>query len=167
MKIGGIFIIILLIFNLLCAASPRAQNADSAAVRKSSPRGALIRSALVPGLGQFYNKKYIKAGVFTVGESYLIYNIATDWKAASRHKKNFQSSSDPVYQAQEFAEYEKYRDRKNLNLWITAAVVFYSMFDAYVDAHLSDFNQPDKAFEAYLEPMPDNGIRLMVELNFR
>jgi hypothetical protein len=32
------------------------------------------------------------------------------------------------------------------------------MFDAYVDAHLSDFDQKDKAFEVYIGPGHDDDI---------
>ena len=152
---------------VIMAAPAQSQPADSLPSKSVSPTGALVRSALVPGWGQFYNKKYIKAGVFALGESYLIYSIATNWKKADDHKSNFQGSADPLYRALEFAEYEKYRDRRNLNLWIMAAALFYSMFDAYVDAHLADFNQSDKAFEARLEPTPDDGVRLVLDIRIR
>ena len=45
-------------------------------------------------------------------------------------------------------------------MWFLAATIFYSMFDAYVDAQLSDFEQTDKAFEVYLGPGQMNDIEV-------
>jgi hypothetical protein len=134
---------------------------DSTQIRRTNPTGALLRSAFVPGLGQLYNRKYIKAVIFAAGESWLAYGIYNDWKEADRHEKNFRSATDdPIYQAKEFSEFEDARDRRNLKMWILAVTIFYSMFDAYVDAQLSDFDQPDKAFEVYLGPGENDDIRI-------
>lgn len=139
---------------------------DSVNIRRTNPAGALLRSAFVPGWGQLYNRKYIKATVFGAGESWLAYGIYNDWKAADRHEKNFRSASeDPEYQAAEFKKFESERDSRNLKMWILAMSIFYSMFDAYVDAQLSDFNQTDKSFEVYLGPGKDEDIEVSLTFN--
>jgi hypothetical protein len=139
--------------------------ADSTRIRRTNPTGALLRSAFVPGLGQLYNRKYIKAVIFAAGESWLGYGIYNDWKEADRHEKNFRSApDDPVYQAREFSEFEDARDSRNLKMWILAVTIFYSMFDAYVDAQLSDFDQPDKAFDVYLGPGENDDIRISLAI---
>ncbi len=140
---------------LVLAIVPRGycQAPDSVEVRKTNPTGALLRSAFVPGWGQLYNRKYIKAVIFAAGEGWLAYGIYDDWKDANRHEDNFKSAiDDPIYQAAEFEKFEDARDSRNLKMWFMAAAIFYSMFDAYVDAQLSDFEQADKAFEVYLGP---------------
>lgn len=137
------------------------QAPDSAEVRKTNPTGALLRSAFVPGWGQLYNRKYIKAVIFAAGEGWLVYGIYDDWKKANRHEDNFKSAfDDPIYQAAEFEKYESARDSRNLKMWFLAAAIFYSMFDAYVDAQLSDFEQADKAFEVYLGPGEINDLEI-------
>lgn len=134
--------------------------------RKISPGGALLRSAFVPGWGQLYNKKYIKSGLFALGEGWLAYGIYDNWKKADRHEKNFKSAIDnPEYQASEFSKYETTRDRRNLKIWIIAATVFYSMFDAYVDAQLADFDQSDKSFEVFIGPGQNDNIMLSLTFN--
>ena len=133
--------------------------------KKINPTGALFRSAFVPGWGQYYNKRYIKGSIIAAGESYLIYGIVTNWRASNKHKKNFESTDDMAYKGSEFALYEKTRDKRNKRMWILAAVVFYSMFDAYVDAQLSDFSETDKAYEVYIEPSRNDGV--MLTLNFK
>ena len=153
-----------LICGILILSAAPARGQDSLAVdrHKSSPTGALLRSALIPGWGQLYNGKYIKAGIFAVGEGYLIWHICRDWRDANRHESNFKSSTDPQYQALEFDQFKKAEDRRNIKIWILALTVFYSMFDAYVDAHLADFDQADEAFEISLSSVNGDGIGMLL-----
>lgn len=149
----------------LCQEAELFAGADSTKIRRVNPTGALLRSAFVPGWGQLYNRKYIKSVVFAAGESWLAYGIYNDWKEADRHEKNFRSAGDdPVYRAREFAKFEDARDSRNLKMWIMAVVIFYSMFDAYVDAQLSDFDQTDKAFEVYLGPGENDELKLKLAI---
>jgi hypothetical protein len=163
--------IILPLSAMLFLSPAFAQKADTLAtdsighIRKLSPTGALARSALVPGWGQFYNHSYIKGTIIAAGESYLIYGVYNYWRDADRHQHNFENSSDPVYKTSEFNKYSSARDQRNIRLWILAATVFYSMFDAYVDAQLSDFNQTDKAYQVFLAPTQDAGMQLV--MNFK
>lgn len=119
----------------------------------------LLRSAVLPGWGQFYNRQYIKATIFAAGEWYLIIGIAQDWRKTSRYSKSFNAATDLAEKGVQFNNYIKYRDRRNLKLWVLAATIFYSMFDAYVDAQLSDFNQSDKSYQAYIGPTIDGGVQ--------
>ncbi len=143
------------------------QRPDSLHVRKVNPTGALLRSAFVPGWGQFYNRKYIKATIFAGGEGYLIYGIAKYWRDANHHRSNFEHSSDYAFQSSEFDKYTTARDSRNLRLWLMAASIFYSMFDAYVDAQLSDFNQTDKAYQVFLSPAPSDGLQLVLNIKIK
>jgi hypothetical protein len=105
-----------------------------------SPMGALLRSAAVPGWGQFYNKKYVKAFVVMVGESYLVYRLAYNWDLADQAFDRFSAESDPGIRNRYYLDYEFYQDRRDLFMWLTGVTVFLSMIDAYVDAHLSGFD---------------------------
>jgi hypothetical protein len=102
-----------------------------------------------------------------IGEGYLMYGIYTKWKDANRHKTNFRGTADPIYKASEFSLYEKSRDSRNLKMWLLAATIFYSMFDAYVDAQLADFDQTDKAYEVFIEPVGHDGIGIAMTLNIK
>ena len=139
---------------------------DSLKIETPNPTGALLRSAFVPGWGQFYNKKYIKATIIAGIEIYLINGVYTHWRDADRHKTNFQGADDdPDYQALEFSRYESALDKRGTFTWFLVATVFYSMFDAYVDAHLSNFDQEDKAFQVYLGPGDKDEIKLALTFN--
>ena len=144
------------------------QAPDSVKIRKVNPAGALLRSAFVPGWGQLYNRKYIKAVIFAGGQGWLAYGIYDDWKEANRHEKNFKGAvDDPLYQAAEFDRFESARDSRNLKMWIMAAAIFYSMFDAYVDAQLSDFEQTDKSFEVYIGPGEMNDFEISLTFHIK
>jgi TM2 domain-containing membrane protein YozV len=133
--------------------------------RALSPTGALFLSLAVPGGGQVYNGQYIKAILYGGTEVYLIKYVAWRWKWMNRYQTDFQNSDDEEYKARQFALYEKMRDSRNLHLWLTGLVVFLSIFDAYVDAHLRDFEQTDKAFDVYLAP-EDDRVQLNLVYNF-
>lgn len=130
---------------------------------KPWPTGALLRSAIVPGWGQVYNGQYIKAVIYGGTEMALAYTTIHYWKQMDTHQKNFMNSTNRTYQAQEYFYYQNSRDNRNLFLWLTGLTFFISIFDAYVDAHFADFNEQDKAFDAYLTPKKDG---LYLSLNF-
>lgn len=103
---------------------------------RRSPMGALLRSVAVPGWGQFYNHKYVKSAVVFSAESFFLVKAAQWWKKTEDQYDRVQESSS----GREFTTYINYRDRRNDYLWLAGLSVFLSMFDAYVDAHLSGFD---------------------------
>jgi len=121
-------------------------------IRGPWPTGALLRSVIFPGWGQLYNKKYLKAAIYGGLEIYFGYTARQRWKEMDQHQYNFQHADDPLLKAQEFNLYEESRDSRNIYLWVTGLTLFISMFDAYVDAHLANFDQPDKVFNVQIVP---------------
>ncbi len=151
---------------ILFTAPAKCQRQDSVAVRKTNPTGALFRSVFVPGWGQFYNRKYIKSAVIAGIEIYLINEAYHYRHKANIHKDHFTSAViDTAYRDAEFALYEKALDKRGNASWFLAATIFFSMFDAYVDAHLSDFDQTDKAFDVYIGPGRDEDIKAVITFN--
>jgi len=124
-------------------------------LERKSPLGALLRSVTFPGGGQFYNRKYFKGIVVFGAETTFITLAAIEWSRMNTHKKNFQNPDYPD-RYWEFEQFQFYEDRRNLFLWITAGIVFLSMFDAYVDAHLYNFDR---------EEVRDLSISLIPESN--
>ena len=125
------------------------------ALERKSPTGALLRSVAFPGWGQFYNRKYFKSAIVFGAEATFITLAAIEWGRMNKHKRNFQNPDYPD-RYWEFEQFEFYEDRRNLFLWITAGIVFLSMFDAYVDAHLYNFDR---------EEVRDLSISLAPEVN--
>ena len=124
-------------------------------LKHKSPMGALFRSVAFPGWGQFYNGKYFKSLVVFGTETTFITLAVIEWGRRNEHKRNFEHlPPDHPDKAWEFEQFRFYEDRRNLFLWITAGIVFISMFDAYVDAHLYNFDK---------EKVPDFSISLIPE----
>lgn len=109
------------------------------------PSTALLRSVVVPGWGQLSNRKYFKAALVLGLESYLIYKAIDKGRQASDWKEKWleaQNSQDPDLSGMTsiyFSNYSSYRNGRNTQYWLLALTVFLSMFDAYVDAHMSPF----------------------------
>jgi hypothetical protein len=110
----------------------------------------MIYSAVLPGLGQIYNKKWWKVPIVYVGFGALagstIYN-ATNY---SRYKSKYiymlendleEYESQSIYEVQWYKNtHRKYRDR-----FIIATAGFYllQILDASVDAYMIDFDVSD------------------------
>lgn len=137
---------------------------------KPDPKKAVIYSAIFPGLGQMYNRKYWKLPIIYggfLGLSYGIswngqyygdykdaYNgiIAEDfrsnenfnkWKDMAPSRMRTQNISDTDAQWLR-GQFKRKKDvyRRNRDLCIIGAIGVYAlcMIDAYVDAHLFDFD---------------------------
>lgn len=91
------------------------------------PRGAMIRSVLVPGWGQFYNEKWFKGIIIAGAECGLVANAIVQNQFAVHAKTTL--------------DREFYVNNRNLSYWWLAGVILYSAIDAYVDAHLFDFDE--------------------------
>jgi len=100
---------------------------DSTKTVIKSPNGAMLRSLFVPGWGQLYNGKWFKAILVCGVEVGLISN------AVYQNQMAVQSTGK--------LEREWYQDNRNLSVWWLLATVLLSMADAYVDAHLYNFDE--------------------------
>lgn len=112
----------------LPAAQDTTAEADSS--RLPDPTGAMIRSILFPGWGQWYNGKRWKAALVFVVEAGIVAN-ALYW---DRKMKEATTSRERAW-AQE---------NRNVSFWYLGLAILISMGDAYIDAHLAGFDvSPD------------------------
>jgi hypothetical protein len=134
------------------AETPRraAAASDTVPRRPVSPRGAFLRSVLVPGWGQIKLDRGLAAGIFVASEVLFISMVAKskrDLDIARRFARDsiiesYDNSSGtpvPVYAPSPFAERVRPR-REHLEDWIALLVVNHLLagVDAYVGAHLWD-----------------------------
>lgn len=128
------------------AVSGQSQTLDTARNQskpgpRRSPTGALLRSVAFPGWGQLYNRKYFKALLLGGTEIGFGISAGVQWHRRDVHKKRFDSATDPGVRAFEESQFQFYEDNRNLFLWLVAGTIFYSMLDAYVDAHLAQYTE--------------------------
>jgi hypothetical protein len=142
-KISKKYLIALLFGILILTSSVSLSAQDSVIIekrKKHSPTGALLRSLAVPGWGQLYNDRYIKAGIIAGLETFLIYQTAYYWERTSTYEDLYTSDTNDISRNNKFLQYDRYRDLRNQHIWLLGITVFYSIFDAYVDAHLKNFD---------------------------
>lgn len=138
----------------------QAQRADSIARAKalhkkiySGPRRASIMSAILPGLGQVYNKKYWKVPVIYVGLGAFGYFFLSNHQEFKYYQKNLRAEADDdpstvnelywlnATQLQaEKIRFRKYRDYCGVGF---AVMYLLNVIDANVDAHLKTFDVSD------------------------
>jgi len=153
-----------------------------------APSKAAFYSAILPGLGQIYNKRYWKVpivwgaigtGIYVYSFNNTEYNSARD--AFKRRRAGFEddeffdingdgSGPDISLEALQDAQEARQRDR-DLSLLITIALYALNIIDANVDAHLKQYNIDDDLaidFQPYLDlnPLtnkPNYGMALVVK----
>lgn len=161
-----------------------------------SPKAAAISSAILPGLGQAYNKKYWKipivyAGLATAGYfiyyNYTIYNnfrtayiLQTDgdsttnlssfdvWYITGKQTINLSGYESSALQTVQ----NQYRNYTDLSVIIAAGIYALNILDAVVDAHFYNFDVSDNLsfnVKPYLLPGINTASRggLSLTLTFR
>ncbi len=156
-------------------------------IQKHSPRKAAIRSAIFPGLGQIYNKKYWKLPIVygAMGTSAFVffYNYTSykDTRFAYRVKYNMRvnrtdsalyASIDPNLKplSEESLRFYRNQFRRDIDYSVIVFLVLWGLnvVDATVDAHLKAFDvSPDLGLRfraGYSEMAKTNGISLVLNL---
>ena len=143
---------------------PKEIVADSVIVKRNSynalaPAKAAFYSAVLPGLGQAYNKKYWKIPIVYGGLATGIYFYTTNNKEYNRYRDAYKNrlaglttdefyfdtqgnqlssprvTTDGLQRAQKF-----YRKNKEISLLVTLGIYALNIIDANVDAHLMQYN---------------------------
>ena len=127
-----------------------------------SPTKAALLSAVAPGVGQVYNKKYWKIPILYAGGAfvYYLYDYYSDhyneynnaygaFLNDQINEYNGITTAEGLKQAKDF--YRRYRD---LNVIIMVGVYLANIIDATVDAYLFNF---DVSRELSLRPTTLNG----------
>lgn len=115
-----------------------------------SPKKAGLYSALLPGLGQAYNRKYWKVGVLIAGAGALVYgyqfnqrNYTSFKEELIKRQKGLGNLDESLvfYSDANLLELQDFY-RRNRDLTIIGMGLLYALniLDAVVDAHLFDFN---------------------------
>jgi len=120
---------VLVIATGLFAAEP---TPSSKAYKGKSPTGALLRSMVIPGWGQLYNGKPLKAVIYAGAQLSFIY---------AAHVQNDRYHHYRALEMDDYADF--YQNDRNRQLWWLFGITLLSMGDAFVDAHLYGFDISD------------------------
>lgn len=129
-----------------------------------SPRGAVIRALIFPGWGQWYNGKKFKAVLaFGTEVGFLSASIWHNQRVVRRLGDEYSADYKNSYR-------EFHLNMRNQYIWYLAGAILYAMADAYVDAHLHDFDEsPNLAFvrrHFSIDLGSDHGFLAKCQFNF-
>ncbi|MBP1640837.1 MAG: hypothetical protein H6Q17_2420 [Bacteroidetes bacterium] len=152
------------------------------AIFKPNPSRAVWLGALVPGLGQIYNKKYWKLPIIYGGFAGLIYAISWNGRMYNDYKNAYLDITDSNPNTTSYLNFLTPSQRTSYDTtWLTSALkskvntfrryrdlsvicaiglYALSMVDAYVDAQLSDFDvSPDLSMKIAPTLLKNNNIQ--------
>lgn len=153
----------LLVFaTLIQASAQKKDSADVASVKDTAvkkkkkhpypyPKKAMIYSAILPGLGQAYNKKYWKIPIIYAGLGTMAYFISFNEQEYTKYysalKTRTAGGIDPyytIYSSSDLVTIENYYHRyRDLSVIGAAFIYILNIVDANVDAQLHSFDVSD------------------------
>ena len=152
-------------------------------IKVFNPRTATLRSAMVPGWGQIYNKKYWKLplvyGALGVTAGVFFYNVKTYklLRLAYLYKTDKDPSNDvlidPQFSKLDASSIKLYRNsfRQNVDYSVLFFIVFWGLnvVDATVDAQLKAFDVNDnlslKLSPGYSPMANTSGLSLVMDIH--
>jgi hypothetical protein len=155
---GKLIIPLLLLLFLLPVSKPvvaQVKNAQDTLQKPHSPTRAAIYSAVLPGLGQGYNRKYWKIPIVYAGFGVITYFIISNTSEYRKFREayNYVASGDSSYIDNEYVG--KYNEqqlldsknyyRRNMEFSYIIGGLWYilNIIDASVDAHFFDYDVSD------------------------
>lgn len=127
----------------------RIQKKDTTVIfqMKKSPWKAVLYSAILPGLGQFYNESYWKVPIVLTVGGYLGYVIVKNQNKFIDYRDKYalsQTRENPEGDLRLKNYREFYRDQRDQFLLYFAFFYLITLVDSYVDAHIYDFDVSEK-----------------------
>lgn len=111
--------------------------------KKRSPTGALWRSFAVPGWGQIYNGAYWKAGGIIAAQAGTLFMAVDNYLTARRYLREAREATDEKIKREKLTRHNDYIVETEFWGWLFVGILTFSMMDAYVDAHLADWDVSD------------------------
>jgi Family of unknown function (DUF5683) len=134
--------------------------------KKQIPKRAALCSAVLPGLGQFYNKQYWKIGIMYAGIGYAGWRIDTTLREYNNYREaivlrldnnpNTKDAYDSIYSTSALGEL-KTKARQRMDRLVVYSAVWYAfgIVDALTSAHLKNFDV-SKNISMQIYPMADS-----------
>lgn len=150
----------------LNVVAPKALDEYNRALDPLSPSKAAFYSAVIPGLGQLYNKSYWKIPLVYGGIGTSLYFYIDNQEKYNRARNEYKlrlrgidQTDNPKVgrytQDQLLAVQRNAQRNRDLSLFITIGIYILNIVDANVDAHLQQFNvDEDLALKPVMEYNP-------------
>lgn len=145
-------------------AEPQEVAAERETGRPSGTR-VLIASAVYPGLGQLLNGAEPKAAIVGAAEAFLVAGLVLEDRRTRNASRLYEQTGEERY----FDDYSEHYDRRQALVWWVVVAAIYGLTDAYVDAHLADFDEPESPrVEGTFQSSDDGdaGVRVGLAVRF-
>ena len=144
--------------------TPKKETSKKFHMKKSSLTAVLL-SAVVPGAGQFYNESYWKIPIIAGLVGYFGYEYFRQNNLYKDYRDDYLASQTPEnpdgnLSLKTFREF--YRNQRDDFVWYFLIVYTVNLIDAYVGAHLFDFDVREEKGNG----KTDKSYRLKFNLNF-
>jgi hypothetical protein len=123
------------------------KNLSKKFVMTKSPLKAVLLSAVLPGLGQFYNESYWKLPIVALVGGYFGYGIIDNNNEFLDYRDQYTASQTPENPGGNQAilvTRNFYKDQRDKFIFYFGIFYVVNLLDAYVDAHIYDFDVSDK-----------------------
>jgi hypothetical protein len=174
MKKGATITCILVCFILRVTAQSDSvkvvtQNKDTVQLQsyaaRYDPRKALLYAAVLPGLGQVYNKKYWKLPLVYGGFIGIGYGIRFYQNGYTKYRgelfevldQGTSISTSGFTESQLRTIVDRYRRERDFMIILMAGMYILQMVDAHVDAHLKEFDL-NPNLQVRIEPSYQNDM---------
>lgn len=162
--------------------SLRTEAADTALLKtyaaRYDPRKALLYAAIVPGLGQIYNKKYWKlplvyGGFIALGyavnfyqEGFIKYKKELYFNLENGYTEDTDIRPDDVYTTANYRRIvDLYKRQRDFMMILLGGMYLIQMVDAHVDAHLKEFDLNPK-LQVSIRPMAEQSAMIGNQTGF-
>ncbi len=140
--------------------------------KEKNPTRAAVYSAVIPGLGQFYNKKYWKIpvvwGLLGIGTSFFLYsnNKRNEYREAFISELNNQPHkfTGLLDAAALGSAQDLYKRRVDYAVLLSVLAYFLNIVDANVDAHLSEFDREISLAPAVIQNNQNQRLGLLLKI---
>ena len=152
----GMVPIVALLVLLSQASTASAESALGSASEGPSqvgPTQALAASAAYPGFGQLLNGSESKAALFGGAEAFLIARLVLEDRRTRHSLRLYNQTGQGRY----FDDYSEHFDTRQTLLWWVVVAALLGIADAYVDAHLDNFDVQAPAALDGLSAGPGDG----------
>jgi len=139
--------------------------ADTTQIKRLDPHKALFYSAVFPGLGQIYNKKYWKLPIIYGGivGAVMVVDYYQDIYVTYRAElyTYLDTGSSPSGRTESDLRYIVDKAKRQRDYWLIISGIGYllQIVDAHVDAHLNEF-KVNKEMKISLTPMIEQNMMI-------
>jgi hypothetical protein len=148
------------------AAGPDGERRASPADGHPGPTAALVAAAAYPGLGQLVVGSEVKAAAVGGAQAFLVGRLVLEDRWTRHALRLYHETGGSSY----YSDYSEHYDRRQTLVWWALVVGILSVADAYVDAHLTGFDDPvgpaPTDLESEAPPASDDGLRVGFAVRF-